>query len=342
MDSIMSTLAKSHSTSVMLGTSLLASLTSPFQRYSQNQPDIWSKDFLPSSVRDPDPLVDLVGVYLEFALFFLVVLVLFRHLVAHPFARVALPSDKRDVQSVSKFGDSACECANYMVFTFIGLSVSLTSSWTWPSSNWWSGYADGSHDLMRSDLRCWYIMDASRYTALLFSILFLEHGRKDFKEMLIHHIVTIVITLVSYHYDFTRVGAIVKLVMDPADVPLHLAKLCLYIGGTNKKGVAVFWSNRFFEVFAVVFFVTRIILFGYVVWSAGIESSSYLVMPPAGWGCVVLLLILLCLQMFWMSLIVKMALKLSKGDELEDIRSDSEGEGDKKEAPITRKKKKKQ
>lgn len=36
---------------------------------------------------------------------------------------------------------------------------------------------------MRNDLRCWYIMDASRYSALLFSILFLEHGRKDFKEV---------------------------------------------------------------------------------------------------------------------------------------------------------------
>ena len=102
--------------------------------------------------------------------------------------------------------------------------------------------------------------------------------------------------------------------------------------------------RRFFEVFAVAFFVTRIIFFGYVVWSAAIESSNHLVMPPAGWGCVGLLVVLLGLQCFWMSLIVKMATKSARGENLEDIRSDSEGEeGEMKEGnmPIVVRKKKK-
>ena len=43
--------------------------------------------------------------------------------------------------------------------------------------------------------------------------------------MFLHHITTVVITLASYSIDFTRVGAVVKVIMDPADVPLHAAKV---------------------------------------------------------------------------------------------------------------------
>ena len=43
--------------------------------------------------------------------------------------------------------------------------------------------------------------------------------------MFLHHITTVVITLASYNIDFTRVGAVVKVIMDPADVPLHAAKV---------------------------------------------------------------------------------------------------------------------
>ena len=70
-----------------------------------------------------------------------------------------------------------------------------------------------------------YLFDASRYTAAIVSLIFFEKGRKDSKPMFLHHITTVVITLASYNIDFTRVGAVVKVIMDPADVPLHAAKV---------------------------------------------------------------------------------------------------------------------
>ena len=30
----------------------------------------------------------------------------------------------------------------------------------WPSANWWIGFSDGSHSVMRDDLRCYYILYA--------------------------------------------------------------------------------------------------------------------------------------------------------------------------------------
>ena len=202
-----------------------------------------------SSTIAGDGLVDVL-VYLELAAACLVVLVVFRHCVAHPLARVVLPAkadgatEQQRSEQVRKFGDSACEAANYLLFTIVGCSVVFSSDWVWPSDKWWDGEGYPSATLIRNDVRCWYILDASRYSATLVSLVFLEHRRKDFNEMCVHHVATILVTLVSYSLGFTRVGAMVKLVMDPADVPLHTAKMFLYISGEDQKSWAYFIADR--------------------------------------------------------------------------------------------------
>ena len=322
-------------TFVHLSAALFSSFISPVRRYAAGEADIWDKSFLQSGPIAQDLVVD-VQVYVLFAAICLVLLVLFRHLIAHPLGRAVLPAGKNAEAQIRKFGDSACECANYLVFTVLGCSVVLTSPWIWPSVMWWEGEAWPATTQMRDDLRCWYIMDAGRYTAALFSIVFLEHRRKDFTEMCVHHVATIILTLVSYQLAFTRVGSIVKLVMDPADVALHCAKLCLYASGDNKKSLAFFMADRFFELFAVTFFVTRLIGYGYVVWAsyecaANTCSPTFIDFHPAGWFCISLLVLLLGLQIFWMSLLIRVAVKKLRNGGLEDIRSDSEddeGDGD--------------
>ena len=149
-------------------------------------------------------------------------------------------------------------------------------------------------------------------------------------EMFIHHVAAISVTVVSYQYDWTRVGAIVKLLMDPADVPLHVAKLFKYAGeGRGKSSFFPFLADRTFELFAVTFFITRLVLFGYVVWASVFECKLFTTLGASGWICIGLLVVLYLLQIFWFSLIVKMAVKMVKGEKLDDIRSDSEDdEGD--------------
>lgn len=170
MIGLLSSVFKAHGTTSSLLAALLSSVLTP-----------GDKSHLARSPRDPDPVIDLL-VYLELTLVCLAFLVLFRHLVAHPIARAVLPTLKRaartsparaeaaEAERVSKFGDSACEAVNYFIFAVIGVSVVSTSEWAWPSSSWWawpsSSYVQGEHALMREDLRCWYIMDASRYTAV--------------------------------------------------------------------------------------------------------------------------------------------------------------------------------
>merc|ERR1712050_441769 len=91
---------------------------------------------------------------------------------------------------------------------------------------------------------------------------------------------------------------------------------------------AKFMADRFFELFAVVFFITRLCCYGYVTWSAHFESIAYFPKGVPEWTCIVLLYILLALQMYWFGLVIKAVMKILMTGQLEDVRSDDEAEGE--------------
>ena len=58
----------------------------------------------------------------------------------------------------------------------------------------------------------------------------LEHKRKDFWEMQLHHVATIIVIWISYAHGWTRVGAVIMLVLDPATFRCTTAKCFKYAG----------------------------------------------------------------------------------------------------------------
>ena len=168
----------------------------------------------PNTSARPDNIYVDIGIYSVYTVFILLFILSLRHVLLNPLAR-RLVHDEADV---SKFGDSGTEFILYGVFTVVGLACLLPESWLWPTTEWWPI----EQATMSNALRCWYLLDAARYTASLISLTVFEHRRKDYNQMLVHHVVTVVITLISYQTDFNRVGAVVKLLMDP---------------GTSKRGV---------------------------------------------------------------------------------------------------------
>jgi len=256
--------------------------------------------------------------------------------VAGPFARVLLTNPSKSMNQ--KFSQSFLEMIFYGAFTFFGLRIVSSQHWLWPSKNWWIDFHSGSHSVMRDDMRCYYIMYAARYLQGVLSV-FIEHRRKDFIEMQVHHWATVIVVCLSYTYGWNRIGVIVMLLLDPADVPLHMAKQCKYISDSRKANGMDFkaWgvaADRLFEFFAVVFFVTRILLYPYVCWSAHIESYRYFPHHLPEWTCLALLDILLFLQFYWFWLLIKAVINMISKGEVEDIRSDDEDEstGNEKQA----------
>ena len=229
-----------------------------------------------------------------------------------------------------KFSQSASEAIFYGTSFLIGLCVVPRQTWIWPSALWYVGKTSGvidpanPHAFLSNELKCYILLYLGRYFQGLVSV-FLEHKRKDFLEMLIHHSVTVMLIGLSYTHQYNRVGVVVMLLLDIGDVPLHLAKLCKYM---NRDGAA----DVFFVLFGVSFFLSRLVVYPYVVWSGTVEG--YAIMGVYGgveWTAVALLYVLLALQVYWMAMILKVALKMNNGHSVEDIRSDSdEDEGEKK------------
>lgn len=242
-----------------------------------------------------------------------------RLILVFPVARIFL--GMRDDQLV-KFARSVMEALIYGSFAAIGIAIVPSQPFSWPSENWWKNFSTGEHLIMRSDLRCYYLLYGARYLQAAVTVV-LEPMQKDFVEMMVHHIVTIGVIYVSYLHGWNRVGVMVMVLLDPADVPLHLAKLCKYTAEKTGKQMWQFMADRLFEVFAVLFFVTRLVMFGYVCWSSHLESGNFFPKTPAAWTCVLLLYLLLILQIYWFSLIVKVAIQLVSGKGVEDIRDDS-------------------
>jgi len=124
------------------------------------------------------------------------------------------------------------------------------------------------------------------------------------------------------------------LLLDPADVPLHVGKMLKYLQayGHDSKFMEI-TSDGCFNTFAVLFFINRVCMYPYICWSATFESSEVWsgetktnhAHDLAEWTAISLLLILQVLQIWWFSIIAKMAYKLLvEGGEVRDNRSDDE------------------
>ena len=53
--------------------------------------------------------------------------------------------------------------------------------------------------------------------------------RGDFREMMVHHIVTNMLIFFSSYYRFTRVGSMIFLIHDLSDVPIDMSKLANFV-----------------------------------------------------------------------------------------------------------------
>mmetsp|Transcript_26561 Transcript_26561/g.81677 ORF Transcript_26561/g.81677 Transcript_26561/m.81677 type:complete len:331 (+) Transcript_26561:952-1944(+) len=234
---------------------------------------------------------------------------------------------------VTKFSQAIIEFVIYASFTALGCLVVPSQPWIWPSKHWWIGFSTGSHASMRDDLRCYYLLYGARYVAGFISVYF-EPRRKDYVEMQLHHVVTVAVVAISYLYGWNRIGCVVMLLLDPADVPLHAAKMCKYVAdarGSRQPTLAkrcTFCADRVFELFAVVFLATRVLAYPYVCWSAHVEATRYFPKGAPEWTCVGLLWTLYALQCYWFFLIINVAIRMAVHGKAEDVRSDSEGEDD--------------
>jgi len=215
----------------------------------------------------------------------------------------------------SKWMDVGWVALYYVVMWSWGISVFKDDPWFFNTKHFWIGYP---HVLDR-DFKAFYLIQLSFWIANL-GMFFLEAQRRDYWQFLGHHFVTISLIVGSYYYHFYRIGAAVLLVQDIGDVFYYHVKMIKY-AGYEKAATAGF------GIFMLVWFLTRHVLYGGILYSLWMEFHQYLGTGPYAdvyltnnvWLTFGLgLLALQGLLIFWFVMIVRLAIRVLNGYEAKD------------------------
>jgi len=183
------------------------------------------------------------------------------------------------------------------------------------------------HIPLAGPLKFYYLTQSAFYLHQVL-ILNAEARRKDHWQMMTHHVITIVLMLGSYSYNFTRVGCLIMMLMDLCDIFLPLAKMFRYLALSTV-------CDATFVCFMGTWLVTRHFLFLFVIKSAYQDAPVLLPHvwdPPRGFfmtkevlaGFSAMLVALQIIQIMWFWMICRVAYKVVSGQGAEDTRSDDE------------------
>jgi len=219
--------------------------------------------------------------------------------------------------TLEKFCETGWRCFYYSSLFGYGLAVLWRKTWLWDIRHCWYDYPN---HIVEGDVWWYYMLELSLYWSLTIS-QFTDVKRKDFWEMFVHHLTTISLLCFSWTCNLTRVGTLVMVIHDIADIFLEAAKMCKY---TNYQRTC----DVLFASFAVTWIVTRLGVYPtWILYSTTIEAPQIVEMFPAYYIFNGLLSILLVLHVIWTYFILKIVYKfMYSGKTEKDTRSDSSDE----------------
>ncbi|POR38971.1 Sphingosine N-acyltransferase LAG1 [Tolypocladium paradoxum] len=103
-----------------------------------------------------------------------------------------------------------------------------TPVWYFDTRGMYERFPHTTHD---AAFKFYYLFQAAYWAQqALVMLLGLEKRRKDFRELVAHHVVTLALIALSYRFHFTYIGIAVYLTHDVSDMFLALSKSLSYIG----------------------------------------------------------------------------------------------------------------
>lgn len=218
---------------------------------------------------------------------------------------------------MQRFRETSWRFLFYFLSFWVGLYILWDKPWLWDTNHCWYGYPTQVMDL---DVWYYYMVELGFYWSLILS-LFMDTRRKDFREMIVHHIVTISLMAVSYSGNMVRIGSLILCIHDAVDWIMEGGKLANYCRYRKL-------TDAIFIVFTLVWFITRICIFPFhILWTTLFIATDHLGMANIYYLYNGLLCTLQLLHIFWFYIILKMAyFYVIKGQVEKDGRSDTEPE----------------
>ncbi|EXA34770.1 Sphingosine N-acyltransferase lag1 [Fusarium oxysporum] len=260
-----------------------------------------------------------------------------------------------------RFKEQAWMVVYYSTCWSVGMCIYASSSYWLDLQAMWTNWPNREI----SGLMKIYMLAQLAFWLQQMIVINIEKRRKDHWQMLSHHVVTIALVYCSYRYGLTRVGNVVLILMDFNDLVFSIAKCLKYM---KLQSLCDFT----FGAFVVSWVLCRHTAFPMVCWSvyahslviAGpkcfIGSGKNIIGPqevPANGYFYMLepliytngrvcydytiktlflsgLLFLEVLMLVWFVMIVKLVIRVLRGGNAEDTRSDNEEEQYEDDMPI--------
>lgn len=170
-------------------------------------------------------------------------------MVGRPFSKFrtydSLPEDCKDPLrkklSMRKFKDQSWQLLVHVGMTMYELYLLRDNDW-WENpatafdpcpSTFMGESPENTHSF---ELRSFYVLQLAIWIWTCFSCQFLESRRKDYLEMMLHHICTIALVLNSFINEELAIGLVVLVVHDATDILVDSLKICNYLKLVDAHG----------------------------------------------------------------------------------------------------------
>ncbi|KAL7920176.1 TLC domain-containing protein [Trichoderma austrokoningii] len=258
----------------------------------------------------------------------------------------------KSAKDVDRFAEQTWMICYYCFFWPLGVYIWYSSPYFLNMAELWTDWP--SREISGS-MKFYFLAQLAFWIQQIY-VINIEKQRKDYWQMLSHHVVTIGLVVASYAYHFTRVGNLILIIMDIVDIVFPLAKCAKYLGFNTLCDIL-------FGLFVVVWLATRHVFFLMVIYSVYFDAPAILpqacfrggmndlqgpLPQPSGWswllepfvqpeglvcfnqsilsGFFIYLVALQGIMAMWSYAILKVVVKVLSGHNAEDIRSDDEEE----------------
>ncbi|ODM89717.1 Ceramide synthase 6 [Orchesella cincta] len=206
---------------------------------------------------------------------------------------------KNNEAKLRKFSECGWRCFYYTISFSFGVFVLWDKPWFWDINHCWIGYP---FQAVPDDVWWYCCLGAGYYCSVLMSIGF-DIKRKDFWEMFVHHVATMLLMCVTWLSNLTRIGSIFLILHDCADIFLEAAKMCKY---ANYRKLC----DVLFVCFTLVWIVTRLGIYPFsVINSLLFKAPAIISIFPVFYFLISMALVLQVLHVIWSYYILKIVAK---------------------------------
>ncbi|KAG8927189.1 sphingosine N-acyltransferase lag1 [Tulasnella sp. 418] len=241
--------------------------------------------------------------------------------------RTRSQADRMREKKVTRFAEQGWSFVYYTYSWVFGMYIHCHSPYyPFNLNHLWIGYPS-THFPIPGPVKFYYLSQLAFWFNQLV-ILNLEEKRKDYLQMLCHHIITTTLMITSYYMNYTRVGCLILVLLDFGDIFLPLAKMFKYMSLPVLPDIT-------FGIFLLEWLLTRQIMYTMILKSLICDAPE--IMPfkwdPANgyyfsermfYIFITLLSLLLILLCIWFVMIARVAYGVVRGKPAEDTRSDDE------------------